>query len=240
MKKYGGRKMKQLSTQEIKEVRERLLPAQSADVYDALDAMGYFNQCLSLNIKALRDDMKIVGPALTILGTTEPLGSDELKNPEFDDYAMFDKIYEGCVVVINAEKDDQVGHWGEMMSYGARNKGAVGVVIDGGTRDKAGILRIDNWTCFAKYTSPIESEKNWSSKTLEKPIYMTGTLTKYVRVNPGDWVFGDCDAVIVIPQGILMETLPKIEDIYIREELSRKELAAGAQLIEVIKKYKRA
>ena len=230
----------QLSMQEIKEIRKRLLQVYSDDVYDTLDAMGYSDQCLSLSIKALRDDMKIVGPALTILGTSEPLYDDELKIPEFDNFAIFDSIYEGCVVVINAEKDDQVGHWGEMMSYGARNKGAVGVVIDGGTRDKAGILRIDNWACFAKYTSPIESNKRWRCKTLEKPIYMTGTLTKYVRVNPGDWIVGDCDAVMVIPQEILMEALPKIEDIYTREELSRKELATGAPLIEVIKKYNRA
>ena len=233
------RKLKRLSTQEIKEIRKRLLPVYSADVYDALDAMGYSDQCLSLEIKPLKDDMKVVGPALTILGTSEPLYGDELKIPEFDDFAKYDLIYEGCVFVINTEKNDQVGHWGEMVSYGARNKGSVGVVIDGGTRDKAGILRINNWACFARYTSPIESNKRWRCKTIEKPIYMTGTLTKYVRVNPGDWIFGDCDAVIVIPQEILMEALPKIEDIYTREELSRKELSDGAQLKEVAKKYDR-
>jgi len=34
--------------------------------------------------------------------------------------------------------------------------------------------------------------------------------------------------------------LPKIEDIYKKEELSRKELSNGAQLKEVYKKYNRA
>lgn len=232
--------MGQLSTDEIKKIREQLIRVYSADVYDTLDAMGYGNQCLSLAIKPLKNDMKLAGPALTILGTTEPLYDDELKVPEFDDFAMFDKFYEGCVVVINAERDDQVGHWGEMMSYGARNSGASGVVIDGGTRDKAGILRIQNWSCFARYTSPVESKRRWRCKTLEKPIYMSGTLTKYVRVNPGDWLVGDCDAVMVIPQEILLEALPKIMDIYTREEASRKELAAGAPLKTVVKKYNRA
>jgi Demethylmenaquinone methyltransferase len=232
--------MGQLSTDEIKKIREQLIRVYSADVYDTLDAMGYGNQCLSLAIKPLKNDMKLAGPALTILGTTEPLYDDELKVPEFDDFAMFDKFYEGCVVVINAERDDQVGHWGEMMSYGARNSGASGVVIDGGTRDKAGILRIQNWSCFARYTSPVESKRRWRCKTLEEPIYMSGTLTKYVRVNPGDWLVGDCDAVMVIPQEILLEALPKIMDIYTREEASRKELAAGAPLKTVVKKYNRA
>jgi len=125
--------MKQLNTQEIKGIKKRLLPVHSADVYNALDAIGYSDRCLSLNIKPLRDNMKVVGPALTILGTSEPLYGDELKKPEFDDFALFDRIYEDCVIVINAEKEDQVvGHWGEMMSYGDRNKEAAGVVIDGG------------------------------------------------------------------------------------------------------------
>ena len=234
--------MKKLSTQEIKEVRKRLLPAHSADVYDTLDAMGYLYQCLSLKIRPLNDNMIIAGPALTILGTSEPRVSGDLpgqyKNPEFDDYAMFDKIYEDCVIVLNAEKDDQVGHWGELMSYGARNKGAIGVVIDGGTRDKAGILKIDNWACFAKYTSPIESEKIWRSKTLEKPIFMTGTLSKYVRVDPGDWIVGDCDGVMVIPQKILMETLSNLEKFCMREERERKELSNRAQIKEVQTKDK--
>jgi regulator of RNase E activity RraA len=126
-----------------------------------------------------------------------------------------------------------------MVSYGARNKGSVGVIIDGGTRDKAGILKIKNWACFARYTSLIESDRRWRNKTIEKPIYMTGTLTRYVRVNPGDWIFGDCDAVIVIPREIVLEVLPKIEDIFTREELSRKELSIGAQIKEVAKKYSR-
>jgi regulator of RNase E activity RraA len=134
---------------------------------------------------------KVAGPALTVLGTSEPLKDDELKKSEFDGFVIFDLIYKDCVIVINAEKDDQVGHWGEMMSYGSRNKKAAGVVIDGGTRDKAGILKIDNWVCFAKYTSPVESNKRWRYKAFEIPICMTGTLSKYVRVNPGDWIFGE-------------------------------------------------
>lgn len=234
--------MKQLSTQEIKEIKNKLLPAHSADVYDTLDAMGYFQQCLSLKIRPLRDDMKIIGPALTILGTSEPRFSGDLpgqyKNPEFDNFAMFDKIYEGCVIVLNAEKDDQIGHWGEMMSYGAKNKGATGVVIDGGTRDKEGICKIDNWACFTKYTSPIESERIWRNKTLEEPIFMTGTLSKYVRVDPGDWIFGDCDGVMVIPQKILMETLSNLVKFRMREDREIKELSNGVQIKEALRKDK--
>ena len=225
---------------DMKDLRERYLKSYSADIYDVMDKMGYGNQCLSLDIKPLRDDMKVCGPAFTIYGTQEPRYGEELPSPEFDNFAQFTRFYEGCVVVINAERDSCCGHWGEMMSYGARAAGAVGAVIDGGTRDKTGILRIENWTCFARYTSPIESLKRWRPKDLDCPIYVSGSLTTQVLVRPGDWIFGDVDGVIVIPKEILYDVLIEVEDISRREELSREAFNNGDDIYTVFKKFQRA
>lgn len=225
---------------DIFEIQRRLINSCSADMYDVLDKMGYPNQCIDLGIKPLRNDMKVAGPAFTYWGMREPRYDKELPRPDFDNFAIFDHFYPGCVVVINAEKDDQAGHWGEMMSYGARNAGAVGAVIDGGTRDKIGILRISNWSCFARYTAPVESKKRWRPRECQVPIYMSGTLTRLVRVNPGDWILGDADGVIVIPQEILPEALANVEKLSEKEELSRRDLAAGLSFREVYNKYGRA
>ena len=126
------------------------------------------------------------------------------------------------------------------MSYGARNAGAVGAVIDGNTRDMAGILAIDRWSCFARNTTPVESKKRWRPKACEIPILVSGTLTKTVRVNPGDWIFGDCDGVMVIPKEILTDVALAVEDLSNREELSRNALARGEKMRDVVKKYNRA
>lgn len=225
---------------DIFETQKRLIKSFSADMYDVLDRMGYSNQCLDLGIKPLRDNMKVAGPAFTYWGMREPRYDEELQRPDFDNFAIFERFYPGCVVMINAEKDDQVGHWGEMMSYGARNAGATGAVIDGGTRDKAGILRIDNWSCFARYTSPVESKKRWRPKECQIPILMSGTLSRYVTVNPGDWILGDSDGVIVIPQQILPDALTAVEELSQKEELSRRDLAAGDSFKEVHARYGRA
>jgi regulator of RNase E activity RraA len=225
---------------DIFETQKRLIKSFSADMYDVLDKMGYPNQCLDLGIKPLRDDMKVAGPAFTYWGMREPRNDSELSRPDFDNFAIFEHFYPGCVVMINAEKEDQVGHWGEMMSYGARNVGAVGAVIDGGTRDKANILRIDNWTCFARYSSPVESKKRWRPKECEVPILMSGTLTRYVRINPGDWILGDSDGVIVIPQEILPDALAAVEELSKKEELSRRDFAVGSTFKEVNNRYGRA
>jgi 4-hydroxy-4-methyl-2-oxoglutarate aldolase len=224
----------------INEISKRFLKSQSADIYDVLDQMGFPNQCMDINIAPLRDDMKVCGPAFTVWGMRESRYDENLQRPDFDNYAMFNKMYQGCVVVMNSEKDDVVGHWGEMMSYGARNCGAVGAVIDGGTRDKMSILNIKNWACFARYTSPVESKKRWRPKELQVPIIVTGTLTKHLTVNPGDWIFGDVDGIIVIPKEICIEVLNNVEDLSNREELSREDLAKGEKLQDVFLKYRRA
>ena len=229
-----------MTEQKLIEYRTALLQSFSADIYDVLDEMGYPNQCMDLQIAPLRDDMKVAGPAFTYWGTREPRYGEELPRPDFDNNALFDKIVPHSVIVINAEKDNVVGHWGEMMSYGARAAGAVGAVIDGGTRDKLGILDIENWACFARYTSPVESKKRWRPREAQVPIYVTGTLTNSILVRPGDWIFGDVDGVIVIPVEILDETVEKVCALSEKEALSREAFKNGCSFKEVYEKFKRA
>jgi regulator of RNase E activity RraA len=222
-------------------IQKRMETCRSADLYDVLDKMGYPNQCLDVGMKPLRDNMKLNGPAFTLLGTREPRQYDELGPQPFSDFSFLDDIGKGCVLVVNPESSAQsmIGSWGEMMSYGAKNKGASGIVIDGGTRDKQGILDIEGWACFARYNCPIESNQRWRLREVNKPIFMSGTLTRLVRVNPGDWIFGDVDGVMVIPAGILDEAVEKVVELTGLEEVTRRELASGMQLTEVFAKYHR-
>jgi len=233
--------MEILSVERVLEIQKRLENCRSADLYDVLDKMEYPNQCLDIGIKPLKDNMKLNGPAFTLLGTSEPRQYDEMGEQPFSDFSFLNEIYKGCVLVVNPESAPQVmiGSWGEMMSYGARNKGASGIVVDGGTRDKQGILDITDWSCFARYNCPIESNRRWRLKEMNKPIFMSGTLTRLVRVNPGDWIFGDVDGVIVIPIDILEEAVEKVIELTALEEITRRELAAGMQLTEVFAKYHR-
>jgi regulator of RNase E activity RraA len=69
---------------------------------------------------------------------------------------------------------------------------------------------------------------------------MPGTLTSQVRVNPGDWVVGGPDGVIVIPQEIAMKALPRAEDMEAREQGMREDLATGMPFDEAFKKWGRA
>ena len=69
---------------------------------------------------------------------------------------------------------------------------------------------------------------------------MPGTLTSQVRVNPGDWIVGGPDGVIVVPQNISMDALIKAEELEVQEQGMREDLAAGMSFDEAYKKWGRA
>jgi len=223
----------------VQEMRERYLKVAAASIYDALDAMGYPGQCICLDIKPVTPTVHLAGPAFTVRGSREPRYDDGLKRPQFEDFGLFKAMSEGCIVVINAEADRHCGHWGEMMSYSARQFDAKGVVVDGGTRDREGLAAIPDWPVFARYTTPIESKKRWRPLEFQAPIYVAGTLTSQVRVNPGDWIVGDPDGVLVIPREIACTVLLAVEKIEENEEGTRTELASGVPVAEVYRKYGR-
>ena len=66
-----------------------------------------------------------------------------------------------------------------------------------------------------------------------------GSLTTQVRVNPGDWLFGDMDGVVVIPVKIVDEVLRKAEAMGGVEDQAREEIKNGADVTTVFEKYGR-
>lgn len=212
----------------------------AAVVYDIMDEMGLPNQCLDLGIAPLDNTMQVAGPAYTLMAGPDMRARDEIPpNPKMADFAMFTHMYEGCVVIVAAAGEQQSGVWGELLSNASRARGATGVVIDGGIRDTKLLREIDNWSVFSRYTSPIESLHRTRIRDLEVPIAMSGTLTSQLRVNPGDWVFGDEDGVVVVPQHALDEVLAKSEEAKDIEDKVRAEVRNGVSVSEVFQKYGR-
>ncbi len=227
------------SISEIRDRAERLKKLYTAAVYDIMDEMGLPDQCMDLGIKPLDQGMTIAGPAFTIATTNDPRDDDEYDYQEVADLSFFRRMYEGCVVLIAAAGDRKTGHWGELTSTSAKAKGAVGVVIDGGIRDGTLLMKMADWPVFSRYLSPIESKLRARITRIEGPIAISGTLSAYIRVEPGDWIFGDMDGVLVIPDGILDEVLTKAEEIGALETRTRQEVAAGVDVADVFAKYGR-
>ncbi|MBO0703094.1 MAG: RraA family protein [Candidatus Dormibacteraeota bacterium] len=230
----------QLTQEKIEETASRLKKLYTAAIYDILDEEGLPNQCLDLGIAPLDRGMVVAGPAYTVAAGPDMREPAEMPpNPKLENWGVFSGIYPGCVPVVAAAGERQSGIWGELMSNASKARGAAGIVIDGGIRDGRLLLEIPDWPVFARYLSPIESLRRSRIRDLEVPISMTGTLTSQVRVNPGDWVFGDWDGVLVIPQDALHDVLARAEEAAAIESKTRAEVQAGVPVSEVYAKYGR-
>ena len=219
---------------------ERLKSLYTAVVYDVMDEMALPHQCLDLAISPLERSMQVAGPAYTVVASPDVRERSEMPpNTKLADFNVFTQMYNGCVVVVGAAGERRSGIRGELMSNASRARGATGVVIDGGVRDGRLVREINGLSVFARYSSPIESLRRSRIHDIEVPISMTGMLTSQVRVDPGDWIFGDEDGVLVIPQDALEDVLAKSEEAKDIEDKVREEVQAGIPVIDVYNKYGR-
>ena len=218
----------------VEKLCQRYRKLYTGAIYDILEDKGLPNQLLSLEIKPLKADMKVAGPAYTVKGVRRPT-ADEWIGEQVD---LLGGITPDCVVVYDPGNEHRSGHWGELTSNAAAAKGCQGVVVDGGARDSTKHLQIPNWSCFCRYTSPIEAGTRQKIVAVGKPIFMSGSLTTVVRVDPGDFIFGDLDGVLVVPKALAVEVLLKAEAKVAVEDQGREEIRKGADMREVRRKYR--
>lgn len=205
-------------------------------VYDILDEMGLPNQALATDIRPLRPDMIIAGPAFTIQGINDPMGDEGLRERRIK---LFGEMRYPCVDVRDCGYDTRVAHYGEMNAVLGRAKGVVGAIVDGGTRDSRHVLAMD-FPLFCRYFSPVEAVKRWGYYRWQLPIQLRGALSATVVVRPGDFMFADIDGVLVIPQERVVEVLRKAEEHAAIEDRARADFAApGADVEAVYARYRK-
>src|SRR5438128_1113961 len=141
----------------------------------------------------------------------------------------------GSVLVIDGQGELNTALWGEITTLAARLKGVEGAVIDGAVRDLAGIRR-DSFPVFARAVVPNAGGAEYAGE-YNVPIQSGGVV-----VNPGDWVVGDEDGVVVIPTKRLPEVLTiatrvsALEKKIVSAVRAGKDLAAILQINEVLER----
>jgi regulator of RNase E activity RraA len=71
------------------------------------------------------------------------------------------------------------------------------------------------------------------------PIRIHGELTDSILVNPGDFIFGDLDGVMVIPKDLTLKVLEECERVMGIEDVARDEFARGDDPVAVFQRHKR-
>ena len=127
-------------------------------------------------------------------------------------------------------------YFGELIALGMKEKGCVGAVVDGGIRDVRW-LGMHQFPVFARYRTPVQSIGRWKVTANQIPVYMRGATTDFVAVNPGDFLLGDEDGLVVIPADCMDEVLAKAEELTQKEVQIRAELAKGLSLAGALAKF---
>ena len=199
-------------------------------ISDIMDEMGFTNQVLPHAIQAIQKGQNLVGRALTVRGEAVASVDPEIIFIPF--LKMLGDVRPGDVIV-SQPNDHICAHIGELSSETAKFRGAKGAVIDGGVRDTDYILKL-GFPVFARYTTPLDIAGRWRLVDYNVPIQI-GT----VQIESGDFVVGDRDGVLVIPQAIAEEVITKAEEVVHTENLLRKSILEGVHPVDAFRQYGR-
>jgi regulator of RNase E activity RraA len=199
----------------------------SAVISDVLDSLGFMNQAMRPFVRPLDENLVLFGSARTGLYMSTyhvPVG----RNPYEVEIALVDDLRPGQVVVLGCGgPTDRIAPWGELLTTAARCRGAAGCVTDGLVRDVRRI-RAMMFPVFHGGIGPLDSKGRGEMMAMDVPISCAN-----VHVEPGDWVFGDVDGVVVLPQAIAAQALDQAMEKVRAENVTRDELLAGRTLREV-------
>lgn len=202
----------------------------SGVVYDTLheDIKPPMPYVLSKAIKPSWDfDDVLCGVAFTVQGAILT-DKSHAKTTYLD---MLNSLYDGCIEMISSGIDNKISVFGEITGKITRRSGAVGTIIDACTRDIKG-LRADRYKVFSEGVSMIDALDRWQIVDYQIPVPFQGEDGD-VWVYPGDYIFADCDGVLVIPHKDAFRTLEIAEERMARENRIRDLIKCGTSVKEI-------
>jgi 3-hexulose-6-phosphate synthase/6-phospho-3-hexuloisomerase len=189
-------------------IAQVLARTSAADVTEALHNAGAVE-----GLTPIVAGVRMAGRVLTVW--TYP--GDWAKPVEAIDHAE-----EGQVIVIDAGGEGPAV-WGEKATMSCIQRKLAGVVIHGAIRDVMNIREM-RFPAFAKLITPVAGEPKGQGM-IGVPVRIGG---QYIRT--GDWIVGDDDGLVVIPQERAVEVANRAQSVVEREEREMAEIEHGRTL----------
>jgi regulator of RNase E activity RraA len=209
-------------------VRERFAAIYTAALADILDARGHHTQVLPPSIRPLERGMRLAGPAFTVSGRPARTTSYDAALRKV--LAMLGEVPAGHVAVYACGQDVSA-HLGELSVTSLKARGAAGCVLDGGCRDVSFILE-EGFPVFCSHVAPDDSTYRWELEETQVPITIGD-----VRIEPGDWVVGDDDGVVVVPRDLAEGVLAEAEQKAATESGIRVAVREGMPPLEAYERF---
>ncbi|HLH86989.1 MAG TPA: RraA family protein [Xanthobacteraceae bacterium] len=187
----------------------------SGQISDAMEMLGLRRSIVTGLMMLAAPGTKIVGTAVTCRQV--PKNADEDREAKLTRHQEVTRKVagKGDVVVIDNGGRVDVATWGEFHCYACKQNGVAGAVIDGATRDGPDV-RASGLPSFVRGLSPVKSQWDLKTASINEPV-MLGP----VRVDPGDIIFADETAVVVIPVATKSIVLAKANEIRAFEDANR-------------------
>ncbi len=175
-------------------------------------------------------DKPMIGPAVTVryIPAREDIdGSTYSSDPSNHQRKAIDTIPDGHVLVFDCRALAEVAGIGAMLARRLVYRNAAGMVLDGGVRDTADIASLGFPTYCLGPAAPANLVAHHASD-MNQPIACGG-----VAVYPGDIIYGDSEAVIVIPREYVDEIADEAVAMEEQEEFLKTEIEAGRSTLGV-------
>jgi 4-hydroxy-4-methyl-2-oxoglutarate aldolase len=213
---------------ELRELSERLANCYTGAVHDVLRMMGYDNIVLPPEIKAIAPGTRLAGPAWTVSGHIDRKRTRDETLLAW--CTMLSKAPAGHVIVCQPH-NHEIALMGELSAQTLQARGVLGYVVDGGSRDTDLVLA-QGFPVFCSFLTPADIVERWVPDSFGEPITI-GTVT----ITTGDYLLGDRDGVVVIPQSIVQEVVTRTEEIVATESDMRRALLGGMDPVEAYRTF---
>lgn len=202
----------------------------AALVSDALDELGLRGQVMDPAVRPLRHSTVLAGIAApAAIETTDEVLTPE--SPYETEIRAVQALTPGSVPVYAVPDAAPAAIWGELFSYAAQARGAVGAVTDGFIRDTRQ-LRAMGYPVFSRGASPLDTRARARVREFGVPAVVGGVL-----VHPGDLIVADSDGVVVVPADAVGDVRDMIERRERDEGGARADLRAGLGMDAVWEKW---
>ena len=196
-------------------------------VGDILDELGYTHQFLPQNIKPMKADMKLAGIAMPVL-MMDVFGVQE--KPFGRLCECLDQIEENEIYIATGGTR-RCAYWGELLTAAAKSRKGGGAIVDGWHRDTPQVLEQD-WPVFSMGSYAQDSSVRTQVVDYRCPIEIG-----QVRIESGDYIFGDQDGVIVIPKQVASEVAARALDKAGKEKELRRAVESGMRVTDAFRIY---
>ena len=197
---------------------QRLATCYTGVVHDVMRAMGLRDFVFPAELRPLLPAQRLAGPAFTIDGRVDQRADAHETLLAWT--GLLSRAPAGHIWV-SQPNDRVVAHMGELSAETLKNKGLLGCVTDGYVRDVDFLLEMGFQTWSRGFT-PRDIVGYWLPRAVDVDIRIGDVI-----VAPGDYLLGDRDGLLRVPQALVADVLDKAEAAIATENKVRTAILSG-------------